>query len=151
MNVMSWLWLGGVVLFGAVEAATAGLVSIWFAAGAVAGLIAAWLGAGVAAQVVLFAAVSAAALAVTRPLVRRYAAGKAVPTNLDRVLGDTGRVTETIDNARSAGAVYVDGKTWTARSDDGAVIPQGTTVKILRMEGVKLFVRKIEEKVEVTS
>ena len=151
MNVMSWLWLGAVVLFGAVEAATAGLVSIWFAAGAVAGLIAAWLGAGVAAQAVLFAAVSAAALAVTRPLVRRYAAGKAVPTNLDRVLGDTGRVTETIDNARSAGAVYVDGKTWTARSDDGAVIPQGTTVKILRMEGVKLFVRKIEEKVEVTS
>ncbi len=148
---MSWLWLGAVVLFGAVEAATAGLVSIWFAAGAVAGLIAAWLGAGVAAQVVLFAVVSAAALAVTRPLVRRYAAGKAVPTNLDRVLGDTGRVTETIDNARSAGAVYVDGKTWTARSDDGAVIPQGTTVKILRMEGVKLFVRKIEEKVEVTS
>ena len=151
MNVMSWLWLGGVVLFGAVEAATAGLVSIWFAAGAVAGLIAAWLGAGVAVQVVLFAAVSAAALAVTRPLVRRYAAGKAVPTNLDRVLGDPGRVTETIANARSAGAVYVDGKTWTARSDDGAVIPQGTTVKILRMEGVKLFVRKIEEKVEVTS
>ena len=151
MNVMSWLWLGGVVLFGAVEAATAGLVSIWFAAGAVAGLIAAWLGAGVAAQVVLFAVVSAAALAVTRPLVRRYAAGKAVPTNLDRVLGDTGRVTETIDNARSAGAVYVDGKTWTARSDDGAVSPQGTTGKILRMEGVKLFVRKIEEKVEVTS
>lgn len=151
MNVMSWLWLGAVVLFGAVEAATAGLVSIWFAAGAVAGLIAAWLGAGVAVQVVLFAAVSAAALAVTRPLVRRYAAGKAVPTNLDRVLGDTGRVTETIDNARSAGAVYVDGKTWTARSDDGAVIPQGTTVKILRMEGVTLFVRKIEEKVEVTS
>ena len=148
---MSWLWLGGVVLFGAVEAATAGLVSIWFAAGAVAGLIAAWLGAGVAVQVVLFAAVSAAALAVTRPLVRRYAAGKAVPTNLDRVLGDTGRVTETINNASSAGAVYVDGKTWTARSDDGAVIPQGTTVKILRMEGVKLFVRKIEEKVEVTS
>ena len=151
MSAMSWLWLGAVVLFGAVEAATAGLVSIWFAAGAVAGLIAAWLGAGVAVQVVLFAAVSAAALAVTRPLVRRYAAGKAVPTNLDRVLGDTGRVTETIDNARSDGAVYVDGKTWSARSDDGAVIPQGTTVKILRMEGVKLFVRKIEEKVEVTS
>ena len=151
MNVMSWLWLGAVVLFGAVEAATAGLVSIWFAAGAVAGLIAAWLGAGVAAQVVLFAVVSAAALAVTRPLVRRYAAGKAVPTNLDRVLGDTGRVTETIDNARSDGAVYVDGKTWSARSDDGAVIPQGTTVKILRMEGVTLFVKKIEEKVEVTS
>ena len=151
MNVMSWLWLGGVVLFGAVEAATAGLVSIWFAAGAVAGLIAAWLGAGVAAQVVLFAVVSAAALAVTRPLVRRYTAGKAVPTNLDRVLGDSGKVMETIDNENSSGAVYVDGKTWTARSADGSVIPAGTVVEILRMEGVKLFVKKLEEKVEVVS
>ena len=107
--------------------------------------------AGVAVQVVLFAAVSAAALAVTRPLVRRYAAGKAVPTNLDRVLGDTGRVTETIDNARSAGAVYVDGKTWTARSADGAIIPEGAMVEIMRMEGVKLFVKKLEDKVEVMS
>ena len=151
MNVMSWLWLGGVVLFGAVEAATAGLVSIWFAAGAVAGLIAAWLGAGVAAQVVLFAVVSAAALAVTRPLVRRYTAGKAVPTNLDRVLGDSGKVMETIDNENSSGAVYVDGKTWTARSADGSVIPAGATVQVLRMEGVKLFVQKIKENVEVTS
>ena len=149
MNVMSWLWLGAVVLFGAVEAATAGLVSIWFAAGAVAGLIAAWLGAGVAAQVVLFAAVSAAALAVTRPLVRRYTAGKAVPTNADRVLGGTGKVTEVIDNENSTGAVYVDGKTWTARSADGSVIPEGAVVEILRMEGVKLFVKKQEEKVEV--
>ena len=148
---MVWLWLGAIVLFGVVEAVTAGLVSIWFVAGSAAALIGALLGAGIGVQAALFIAVSAAALAVTRPLVRRYAAGKAVPTNLDRVLGDTGRVTETIDNARSAGAVYVDGKTWTARSDDGAVIPQGTTVKILRMEGVKLFVRKIEEKVEVTS
>ena len=149
MNVMSWLWLGGVVLFGAVEAATAGLVSIWFAAGAVAGLIAAWLGAGVAVQVVLFAVVSAAALAVTRPLVRRYTAGKAVPTNADRVLGGTGKVTEVIDNENSTGAVYVDGKTWTARSADGSVIPEGAVVEILRMEGVKLFVKKQEEKVEV--
>ena len=151
MNVMIWIWLGAAVLFGIVEALTAGLVSIWFVAGAAAGLIAAWLGAGLAVQAVLFAVVSAAALAVTRPLVRRYTAGKAVPTNLDRVLGATGRVTETVDNDRSTGAVYVDGKTWTARSDGGDVIPAGAAVKVLRMEGVKLFVKKIEEKVEVTS
>ena len=149
MNVMIWIWLGAAVLFGIVEALTAGLVSIWFVAGAAAGLIAAWLGAGLAVQAVLFAVVSAAALAVTRPLVRRYTAGKAVPTNLDRVLGATGRVTETVDNDRSTGAVYVDGKTWTARSDGGDVIPAGAAVKVLRMEGVKLFVKKIEEKVEV--
>ena len=87
----------------------------------------------------------------TRPLVRRYTAGKAVPTNADRVLGGTGKVTEVIDNENSTGAVYVDGKTWTARSADGSVIPEGAVVEILRMEGVKLFVEKMEEKMEVMS
>ena len=151
MNYMVWLWLGAIVLFGVVEALTAGLVSIWFVAGSSAALIGALLGAGLGVQVALFAVVSAAALAVTRPLVRRYTAGKAVPTNLDRVLGDSGKVTETIDNENSTGAVYVDGKTWTARSADGSVIPAGATVQVLRMEGVKLFVQKIKENVEVTS
>ena len=151
MDYMIWVWLGAAVVFGIVEALTAGLVSIWFVAGSAAALIAAFLGAGLGLQVALFLVVSAAALAATRPLVRRYAEGKAVPTNLDRVLGDSGKVTETIDNENSTGAVYVDGKTWTARSADGAVIPEGDMVEILRMEGVKLFVKKIEEKVEVVS
>ena len=149
MDYMIWVWLGAAVVFGVVEALTAGLVSIWFVAGSAAALIGAFLGAGLGAQVALFVVVSAAALAVTRPLVRRYTAGKAVPTNLDRVLGDSGKVTETIDNENSSGAVYVDGKTWTARSADGSVIPEGAVVEILRMEGVKLFVKKQEEKVEV--
>ena len=151
MDYMIWVWLGAAVVFGIVEALTAGLVSIWFVVGSAAALIGAFLGAGLGVQVALFVVVSAAALAVTRPLVRRYTAGKAVPTNLDRVLGDSGKVTETIDNENSTGAVYVDGKTWTARSADGSVIPAGTVVEILRMEGVKLFVKKIEEKVEVVS
>ena len=151
MDYMIWVWLGAAVVFGVVEALTAGLVSIWFVAGSAAALIGAFLGAGLGVQVALFVVVSAAALAVTRPLVRRYMAGKAVPTNLDRVLGDSGKVMETIDNENSSGAVYVDGKTWTARSADGSVIPAGTVVEILRMEGVKLFVKKLEEKVEVVS
>ena len=98
MDYMVWVWLIAAVVFGVVEALTAGLVSIWFVAGAAAALIGALLGAGLGLQVALFVVVSAAALAATRPLVRRYTAGKAVPTNLDRVLGDTGKVTETIDN-----------------------------------------------------
>ena len=149
MDYMIWVWLGAAVVFGVVEALTAGLVSIWFVAGSAAALIGAFLGAGLGVQVALFVVVSAAALAVTRPLVRRYTAGKAVPTNLDRVLGDSGKVMETIDNENSSGAVYVDGKTWTARSADGSVIPAGAAVQVLRMEGVKLFVEKIEEKAEV--
>ena len=130
---------------GVVEAVTAGLVSIWFVPGAVAGLIAAMAGAGLLIQLVLFLAVSAAALAATRPLVKKLSAGRAVPTNADRVLGRTARVTETIDNDSASGAVYVDGKTWTARSADGSVLPAGSRVEIRRMEGVKLIVEAAQK------
>ena len=50
-------------------------------------------------------------------------------------------MTETINNDYPTGAVYIDGKTWTARSVDGAVIPKGEMVEIERMEGIKLIVR----------
>ena len=93
MNYMLWLWLGAMVVFGIVEALTAGLVSIWFVAGSAAALIGALLGAGIGVQVALFLAVSALALAVTRPLLRKITAAKATPTNLARVLGDSGKVT----------------------------------------------------------
>ena len=97
----------------------------------------------------LFVVVSAVALAATRPLVKKLSAGRITPTNADRVLGQTAKVTETIDNDDSTGAVYADGKTWTARSADGQTIPAGAQVEIERMEGVKLFVKRISEHVEV--
>ena len=90
---------------------------------------------------VLFFVVSIAALVVTRPLVRKYA-NNAPSTNADRVLGMTARVTEEIDNDAPTGAVYADGKEWSARSETGEVIAVGTMVTVVRMEGVKLFVKK---------
>ncbi len=117
------IWIAAIVVFGIVEAVTVGLVSIWFVLGAVAGLL-------------------AAALAATRPLVQRMLRRDETPTNADRVLGQTARVTETIDNTVPTGAVYADGKTWTARSASGRVIPKDTMVKVQRMEGVRLFVEE---------
>ena len=98
-----------------------------------------------AVQIVLFLVVSAGALALTRPLLRKITAADATPTNADRVLGCAAKVTETIDNENSSGAVYVDGKTWTARSADGTVILAGSRVRVEQMEGVKLLVKLWKE------
>lgn len=43
--MMNWIWLGAVVTFGVLEAATAALVSIWFVGGAAVALLASFLGA----------------------------------------------------------------------------------------------------------
>lgn len=141
-EMMTIIWIAAIIIFGVAEAATAGLTSIWFVLGGVAGLIAAVCSAPIWLQVALFFAVSIAALAFTRPLVVKLMKKDIKPTNADRVLGAVGRVTERIDNALPSGAVYIDGKTWTARSADGEVIEPDAAVRILRMEGVKLIVQK---------
>jgi len=148
-QVMTIVWTAAIILFGVVEAVTAGLVSIWFVAGALVALVAAFVGAPLWLQIVLFLVVSAAALALTRPVLKKITTAKAEATNADRVLGEVAKVTETIDNENSTGAVYVDGKTWTARSVDDTIIPAGSRVKIEDMQGVKLFVKPVEMKMEV--
>lgn len=137
------IWIAAMVVFGVVEAVTVGLVSIWFVLGSAAGLIAAICEAPIWLQVTLFFVVSIAALAATRPLVRKMMDKNIVPTNADAVLGREARVTEAIDNTVPSGAVYVDGKTWSARSESGEVLPEGTLVRVARMESVKLFVERL--------
>lgn len=138
--MMGIVWLAAVVVFVVTELMTVSLVSVWFAVGAVAGLLAAVWGWTFLNQLLAFVLVTGIALAVTRPLVRRFASKAMTHTNADRVLGGTGRVTETVDSEN--GAVYVDGKTWTARSEAGDVIPVEAPVRIERIEGVKLYVTR---------
>ncbi len=142
---MTTFWLIVMVLFLVVEAVTVGLVCIWFAAGALLALLAAMCGAQLWLQIVLFLVASAATLYFTRPLVKRYVNSKVEPTNADMVIGKECRVTETVDNIAGTGAVYVDGKTWTARSADDEVIPEGTLVTAKSIDGVKLIVAAPEK------
>lgn len=144
MNTLVWFWLGATVLFGALEIATSGiLVCIWFALGALAAMFSAFFVESFVVQLVVFLLVSAAALALTRPLVKKYTQAK-TPTNADRLLGRTAQVTEAIDNEKGLGSVFVDGKTWTARSISGEAIAEGTSVTVEALEGVKLMVKVSE-------
>ena len=142
-DMMTIIWIAAMVIFGVVEAVTVGLASIWFVVGSVAGLIAAICGGPVWLQIALFFVVSIVCLAATRPLVKKLLRKDVTATNADRVLGQTARVTESIDNAVPTGAVYVGGMTWTARSESGQPIPRDAQVKIVRMEGVRLFVEPV--------
>ena len=136
------IWIVAIVIFGVAEAVTAGLTSIWFVLGSVAALIAAICNGPVWLQIALFFVVSIATLAATRPLVAKLMKKDIKPTNADRVLGGSARVTERIDNDVPTGAVYIDGKTWSARSSTGEIIEPDAMVRVVRMEGVKLYVEK---------
>ena len=143
--VMELVWLVLLILFGIGEALTVGLTSIWFAAGSLVSLICALLGGPQWLQIALFITVSALALLAMRPLAQKYLNTRVQPTNADRILGSVAPVTEEIDNLRARGTVSVGGLTWSARSETGDPIPAGTLVRILRIEGVKVFVEEVKE------
>lgn len=141
LNAMVWLWLAVVALALILEASTMSLVSVWFVMGALVTVFAAYGGMPVTGQLLIFVSVSIATFFAARPLTRRFLDPHITPTNADRLLGQDAKVTEEINNTISSGAVYVDGKMWTARSASGEVIPKDEMVEVVWMEGVKLYVR----------
>ena len=144
MNGMAIVWLLLMVAFLAIESSTVALVCLWFAFGALASLILSLLNMQPWVQVVVFLAVSCALLAALRPLVKKYITPKLVKTNIDSVIGSVGLVTQTIDNVKAAGQVKLGAMVWTARSASGQVIPEGTLIRVARIEGVKVFVEPAE-------
>ncbi len=138
-------WLALLILFSVGEAITVGLTSVWFAAGSLGALLCALAGGGPWLQVGVFLVLSGLALALVRPLAKKFLTPGYSATNADRVIGQEAVVTQTIDNLHGQGQVNIAGQTWTARSQDDAIIPEGTLVRVLRIEGVKVFVVLKEE------
>lgn len=135
------LWLGLLVFFLIAEGACPiHLVSVWFAAGALVSLIAAMCDAALWLQITLFLVVSGVLLLAFLPLAKKYLRPRIAKTNVDAVIGATGRVLVAIDNVDSRGQVKLGAMEWTARSTTGEDIPEGTLVRVDRVEGVKVFV-----------
>lgn len=139
------IWTALLVLFTLGEAISVGMTSIWFSAGSLAALICALFEGPWPLQIGLFIVVSALCLMAFRPLARKYFNGKVEPTNADRVIGSVATVTEEIDNLKGTGRVQIGSMPWTARSEDPQPIPSGALVRILRIEGVKVYVEKLSE------
>lgn len=125
-----------------IELATMGLTTIWFAGGAAAAFICSMLGFGSMVQIVAFFAVSILLLVFTRPFAVRYINRNRTKTNVESLVGADALVLEDVDNIRETGCARLEGKEWTARSVEGDMIPKDTVVTVVRIEGVKLMVRR---------
>lgn len=138
-------WLIAMVVFIIAEASTVTLVSIWFAAGALAAIVVALLGGSATVQVAVFLVVAIILLVCLRGLARKHLNPRHVRTNVDSVIGATGVVTTPVNNVAALGKVTINGMEWSARSTKGDHIPEGTEVRVDRIEGVKVFVSLAEE------
>ena len=145
MNWAATIWIVLMIGFLIVEGACPfHLVSIWFAAGALVASIVAMLNGALWLQITLFFVVSIALLIAMFPLVKKVLNPSTSKTNVDSVVGTRGYVTEDIDNITAVGQVKLGGMYWTARSQEGQVIPKDTLVEVKRIEGVKVFVSVVK-------
>lgn len=137
--VVSWLLLAAIFIV--IELVSLGLTSIWFAGGSFVAAIAAVAGANMVVQVVLFAIVSIVLVVLTRPLAMKHLDNKTEKTNAEGLIGMNAVVLQEINNLQETGQAKINGMEWTARAKDNKdVIPVGTVVKIVEIQGVKLIV-----------
>ncbi len=142
---MTMVWFILFIVFLVMELATAGpLISIWFCVGSLVALATAQAHVTVFVQIVVFLVVSTVLLVLTKPFVKKIVRVRSVKTNLDRVVGMHGIVTEIIDNLNETGAVKADGKVWSARNiESDQLIKEGKEVIIQEIQGVKVFVKEL--------
>lgn len=141
---MTYVWLVAIIILGFIEAITEGIVSIWFVISGLLALIVSLFTDVFLIQFAIFVIVGIILMITTRSSVSKYLKVNPVRTNLDRVMGMKGIVTEDIKKDKY-GEVRVDGKRWTAYSKDDKVIKKDEFVEILNIDGNKLAVKKIKE------
>lgn len=141
---VAWLWLLVGVALAIAEVFSTTFVLIMFSAGALAAAGAAALGLPIWLQILVFGAVSGAALLGIRPTIQRHLDKgdyDTAPVGLAALEGAPGLVLERID--LDHGRIKVEGETWTARPyDQTQVIEPGERVRIIEIKGATALVWK---------
>ena len=123
-----YIWVGVLTFCLVAEACTVQLITIWFAVGSVGAMAAAAMGFGETVQ---------------RPVVRGKLLKTVDRTNADRILDQTAIVIQTIDAKQETGQIRLMGQIWSARAaDPNDCIPEGETVVVTAISGVKAIVKR---------
>ncbi|WP_419726288.1 NfeD family protein [Terrisporobacter petrolearius] len=145
--MMNTVWLIVAVAFGIAELMTTSLTLVWFSIGALVLMVLSTFIESVIIQIALFAAISITLLVTfTKYFVDKDKTFK-YNTNLQGIEQKTGVVKVEI-LPYATGIVTLTGENWTAISDSNEKIEVGQLVKVIRIEGVKLVVKPIDNQEE---
>ena len=144
MEVWHILITIGIVAF-IVEIFTAGFISgsigiglLFAATGNYVGLETKW-------QILLFAFGVALTYFLVRPIITKYGYLKTkVRTNQDALIDKTGKVIQEINPFENTGRVTIDGDDWKASTKKSEIIKVGTTVKVVSIDSIILFVEPLK-------
>ncbi|MEV7076751.1 NfeD family protein [Streptomyces sp. NPDC091972] len=140
-DIDAWVWwLVGAAALGIPLVVTAMPEFGMLAAGAVAAAVAAGLGGDVVVQVLVFAVVSVALIAVVRPIATRHRSQRPqLVTGVDALKGRQAVVLERVDS--TGGRIKLAGEVWSARAlDTGRAYEAGQQVDVVDIEGATAII-----------
>ena len=136
----SWLIL--VILLTMIELMTVNLTTIWFVISGIAALIISIFIDDYTLQFAVFVIGGIILLITTKPFLTNFLKSHKEKTNIDRIIGMTGKGTEKITKNEN-GAIKIDGKEWTAFANH--TINKDEIARVLEIKGVKVKVEKVKE------
>lgn len=137
--VSDWLlWLIAAAALAGAEALSGDFVLVMCAGGALGGGVAALLGAPTVAQIVVAVVVAVGLVGFVRPVIKRQLAPARHLTGPGALVGREAVALTAVDG--SGGRVKLNGQEWSARSIGSTVVPPGTIVRVLRIDGATAVV-----------
>lgn len=137
-----WLLASGV--FFIIEIFTVGFLIFWLGIGSLLAMVVSLFTTNIIVQTTVFVISSGLLIFATRPLFNKISKKDSVPTNVYSVIGKKAIVTEDIDWTTGTGQIKFEGQVWSAKTDSQINISKGSEVEIVKIEGVKAFVKLLK-------
>lgn len=138
MSGIYWIWLAAAVIFLIIELMTPSLLFVCFVVGSVAaGAYGYFYPEQYYWQIGIFLLVSISLIPPTRTLARKMIKPSAQKSNVDALIGKTGKVIKAID-LDDGGKVQIGGEVWIAGADN--VIEEGKRIRVVSVSGARLHV-----------
>lgn len=138
-----WLIIAGFCLI--LEIITVGFLVFWFAVAALVVCLLSLFIDSVIAQFAIFIILSTALIFLTRPLAEKLNKKDNIITNSNSIIGKEAIVKKEITNI-SSGQIKINGDIWTATLDSeySNIVPECSTVEVVKIDGVKAIVKPVK-------
>lgn len=140
---MFYVWLGIIILLTIVELLTMKLTTIWFVISGVVALLLSLVTKNFLIEFIVFIVLGVIFLIVTKPYIDKFLSDREHKKYKKNMVGMIGEITKEVKR-NTVGEVVIDGKKWLAVANRKIKI--GSTVEIIKIDGMKLEVKEIKDK-----
>jgi len=138
-----WFIAAGVLLIIAIF--TMGFLVFWSSLGCLLAMLVSFVTDSIIIQTTVFVLSSGILIFATKPFVKKFTEKDNAKTNVYSLSGKKAIVTEDIDWKTGTGQIKIEGQVWSAKTEEQVNISKGTEVEIIKIEGVKAFVKPLHE------